>query len=108
MERDGLSFRVQFCLSMQRALWGLVPACLRAVALGFEGEVARARFIFDHEPDADDREAVSEVETYVFADFGPGLLTEFTVDVVPDGPLTHKPREAWWAYIRQEPRSSEG
>jgi hypothetical protein len=102
MKVEAMDFRTQLLLSMQAALWGAVPPCLRAVAVGWEGGVARARFIFDHEPDADDLEAVSDVEGYVLGDFEPGLATEFTVDIDPAGPFRHLPHEGWWAYARRE------
>jgi hypothetical protein len=102
MSVEDMSFRTQVLLSLQRALWGLIPPCLRAVAVGWEGGVARARFVFDHEPDADDLEAVSDVEGYVIGDFAPGQPVEITVDVDPAGPFRHLPHEGWWAYVRRE------
>jgi hypothetical protein len=87
---------------MQRALWGLIPPGLKAIAVGWEGGVVRARFVYDHQPSAEDWEIVREVEAYVFADFDPGLLTDFTAVVAPAGPIALIPHEGWWAYVRRE------
>jgi hypothetical protein len=106
MAPDDHDFRNRLLISLQRALWGMIPPCLRAVAVGWEGGVARMRFVFDHEPDAEDLDMVSDVEGYVIGDFPPGLVTEITVEVDPTGPWRHRQGEAWWGYVRREEASS--
>lgn len=74
--------------------------------MGWEDAIGRARFVFDHQPDADDLEHVSAIETEVIADFQPEQEFRFTVDVDPARPWIHRQGEGWWAYIRREDRAA--
>ena len=99
-----MSFRISVLLSIQRALWGMVTPDLVAVAVGWETGEIHARFVYQA-PIAPDRpEIVSEVETYVLADFTPEVRTEFEVEPeFGDNARTFAPGEAWWAYVRRSP-----
>lgn len=93
-------FFVDLRLSVQRALWGVIPDSLRAVALGASGHRGTARFVFDEEPGEDELELVSEVLTEVIADFPGGASFEFGSEQAAGGPLAFEPGESWWAYVR--------
>ena len=85
---------------MQRALWDTVSAGLRAVAVRISDHSIDARFLFDHEPDDDDREDVSLAETSVIADFPAEVKITFRVDSSP-GPRTLSAGEQW-VFLRKE------
>lgn len=56
-------------LSLTRALLGSVPACLRSVSFGLDGDWIRIRFLFDGPISEDDTEGAQIVGTEVIADF---------------------------------------
>ena len=95
-----MSFRTEVLLSVQRALWGNVTPHMRAIAVGWEGGVVRARFLLDREPREEDLEIISDVEGYVIADFPTRTPMAFTAQYDVDKPLKHLPGEGWWAYVR--------
>jgi hypothetical protein len=91
-------------LSLQRALWCTVTPDLVAVAVGWETGAIHARFVYLVPLPPVRREIVSEVETYVVADFAPEVRTEFGIEVESDdNARTLAPGEAWWAYVRRSP-----
>lgn len=101
MDIDDSRPRTKVLLSLQRALWGMVTPDIRAVAVGWDTGIIRVRVIFDHAVTTEDLDVVSEIETSVLADFGPGVTTDFTADFSKD-PFHHLPGERWWAYVRRE------
>jgi hypothetical protein len=87
--------------SVQRALVGAVSATLRGVTCSSRQDIIVIRFIFDGEISDEAREAASEVEAEVLADFPtscveiecvrhdvPAILRQLTLD--------------WWAFARRE------
>lgn len=98
------SFRTQVLLSFQRALWGMVTPDLVAVAVGWETGAIHGRFVYQAPLATDRHEIVSEVETYVLADFPPDVRTQFEVEVeVDNNARSYAPGEGWWAYVRRPP-----
>lgn len=99
------SFRSQVLISIQRALWQMVTPDLVAVAMGWRTGVVHARFVYVDPVGPDQHEIVSEVETYVIADFPADLRTDFIAVERTDSNSPHfEPGEEWWAYVRREPQ----
>lgn len=95
-------FRIQVLLSFQRALWDMVTPALRGVAVKPTSPVIKARFIYDHEPSFEESQIVAEIETYVAADFPPGVDVAFSsVGIAPPSPRDLLSGEEW-VYLRQE------
>jgi hypothetical protein len=98
--------RTAVLLSMQRALWEHVTSDLRGVAVAWSGEPhgaaqITARFLYEGAVGEDQRECVSETETYVLADFPADTSTSFL-------PVDYAERELAtsnevWVYLRWEP-----
>ncbi|WP_369372025.1 hypothetical protein AB1046_01540 [Promicromonospora sp. Populi] len=97
-----MDFRVSALLSLQRSLWDLVTPNLRGVAATIEHPKILVRFLFENRPTVEDRENVSEAETYTIADFTEGMDIVFT----PDWVSMSQPRELaegeQWIYLRKE------
>ncbi|WP_063828614.1 hypothetical protein [Actinopolymorpha alba] len=88
---------------MQRALWGMVTPELRGVAVSWDRNYIKARFLYDMEDvDEDVEKIVSEVETEVLADFDKSLTTEFLAQATPMPIALRADDSEWWAYIRRE------
>ena len=101
-------FRISALLSMHRALWEMVTPDLRAVTIRVGDDLVRGRMIYEHDPDEDERELVSLVETYVIADFLPEVEVVVVPDVVrPPVRVDLLPGEEW-IYRRYEPEPSGG
>jgi hypothetical protein len=95
-------FRVRVLLSIQRALWDLVTPNLRAVAVTAREPHIHLRFMFENEPDDDDREDTSLAETYVIADFEDSVSIETDCVWLPVSlPRDVEPGEEW-VYLRKE------
>jgi len=96
-----VGFFSSFRLSLQRALWAEIPPNLRAIAVGGQSGVGRARFIFDEVPGEDEQDLVYDVESEVVSDFPVG--TSFDFRAVPDiRGLAFEDGESWWAYVRRD------
>ena len=97
-----MDFRVEVLLSVQRALWDVVTPNIRGVAVRIDYPDIVVRFLFDAELSVQDRENVSEAETFVVADFPEDVSVaadaEF-VQVTVSRDL--RPGEEW-AYLRKE------
>lgn len=88
-------------LSAARALWEVPTPGLRAVAVGWDEQWLRPRFIYGEEPSDEERELVSLFGTFLVADFSEHNVEE-RVDVVPSsGRLDLLDGEAW-VYLRHE------
>ncbi len=101
MNPDPKEFRIEVLLSFQRALWEEVTPSLRGVAVTPTYPVIEARFIYGSVGD-EEREIVSIVETYVYADFVPPVNVSFTAVALPvSTKRTLMPGEQW-VYLRKE------
>lgn len=95
--------RTTVLLSFQCALWDAVTPELRGVAVRIGDAHVEGRMIYDHEPDEDEIETCSEVETYVIADFPDDVVIRLrAVAVVSPEPRNLLPSEEW-VYVRKEP-----
>ena len=73
MDDDSITLR----LSAQRALWGHVPACMRAASIQKEGDTIFWRCVFDAEATDDDFELASNAGAESIADFSaPTVIDE--------------------------------
>lgn len=110
MTADTLAILARFPIFMQRALWDEITPGIRAIAMGWDPSdlTMRARFVFDRPVTDDDWETVWLVETEIIADSLSEMTTEFTAEFSSSRPLTHRPGETWWAYVRQEPHAADG
>lgn len=108
MSTERPDLRTEVILSVQRALLGEVTPDIRAVAVGWEGGVVRARFVFDHPVTEDDRDKVLGINMYVQDDFDDFQETDFTAEFSLERPLELKPGEGWWVYMRDESWSPDG
>lgn len=97
-----MDFRISALLSLHRSLWDLVTPNLRGVAVQIEHLRVNARFLFENDPTDDDRENVSEAETYAIADFNEDIEVVFVSTWVPiSEPRDLVPGEEW-IYLRKE------
>ncbi|MFC8798498.1 hypothetical protein ACFT2C_12260 [Promicromonospora sp. NPDC057138] len=102
----GLS-RATVLLSLQRALWDVVTPGLRGVTVRIGESTIEGRMIYDHGPDATDREDCSLAETYVIADFPADVAVSLdAVAVVPPDERMLLAGEEW-VYLRKEPAPPE-
>ena len=95
-----MSFSQDFRISMQRALWGEITPQVRAIALGWEGDVGRARFVFDATPGEHEYETIYNVESEVVSDFPVGTQFEFVSEAYNEQSLGFREGERWWAFVR--------
>lgn len=97
-----MDFRTQALLSMNRALWDLVTADLRGVALRASGEMIACRMLYASPIDDEHREIAAEVETYAVADFPASVQ----IEVIPVCVLPPERRELEqgeeWLFLRKE------
>lgn len=91
-------------LSLQRALLGAVGVRLRAVTVGYAETSVHFDAYFDGAVDEDDREAMSQVETEVMADFPSSHSVTHTV-IRLDAPEPI-PKDCTWVYFRKEALSA--
>jgi hypothetical protein len=99
-----LTGRASAKLSVNRALWDMVTPGLRGVAIRAEPHRISGRFLYEAEPDDEEREIVSEVETEVIADYPPDVEVTFRAEGLPPTiPRTLQPGEEW-VYLRREYR----
>ncbi len=84
-----------------RALWEVPTPRLRAVAVGWDEEWLRPRFVYDGEPSDVERELVSLFGTYLVADFPDHKVRE-RVDVVPLPADRELLEGEAWVYLRYE------
>jgi hypothetical protein len=83
-------FGVDLRLSGQRALWGNVPASLRAVSVQVDGNCIRFRAVFDVGATEDDKELLSCAATEIIADFSPPMtIDEEYIEVAVPGEMEH-------------------
>lgn len=75
----GISLR----LSAQRALWGNVPASLRAVSVEYRAFTIHCRFVFDTTVADQDRELLSDAATEIIADFPAPYMIDVEFLVLP-------------------------
>ncbi|MBO0607993.1 hypothetical protein [Myceligenerans salitolerans] len=95
--------RTTVLLSLQQALWDTVTPGLRGVTVRLGGSGIEGRMIYDHEPDATDREDCSLVETFVVADVPDDVEVRLkAVAVVLPEEWTLLDGEEW-VYLRKEP-----
>ena len=96
-----LELRIGVLLSVQRALLGNVPPCLRAVTVDYSSEAKRIllRSYFDGVIAEDDLELMSTVWTEVGADH-PGFRVDWEV-IRCDVPLPIQVLRDW-AFMRRE------
>ena len=103
MNNEG-DLRIDALLYMHRALLGMVTPELRGVAIHIERCRIGGRFLYEAEPDDEEREIVSEVETEVIADYPPDVEVTFRAEGLPPTiPRTLQPGEEW-VYLRREHR----
>lgn len=104
---DGLDEQhgVKLRLSAQRALWGHVPASLRAVSLEMRGNVIAFRAVFEPGASDADRELLSIAAAEVIADFAaPTTIDEEYIELA----LSDRPSHLrYLVFLRAEP-SREG
>ncbi|MBL0888727.1 DUF7660 family protein [Myceligenerans indicum] len=95
--------RTTVLLSLQRALWDAVTPGLRGVTMRLSESKIEGRMLYDHDPDATDREDCSLVETHVLADLPDDVAVRLkAVAVVPPEERMLLAAEEW-VYLRKEP-----
>ena len=100
-----MSIDTDLRLSAQRALWGHVPASLRAVSVTHDDHHMRVRSIFDERVSDHDQELLSMVGTQILADFAaPYTMGEEFLIVRPPAAMDHL---AHLVYLRYEPESHD-
>lgn len=92
--------RCEVLLSLQRALLGEVTPRLRAVTVRHAESSIHFDAYFDGEPNEEERESMSAVETEVMAGF-PATHTT-THDVIRLDPPALIPKDRIWVYFRKE------
>jgi hypothetical protein len=96
---------VDLRLSAQRALWGHVPASLRAVSLEMRGTAILFRAVFEPGAKDADRELLSIAAAEVVADFGaPTTIDEEFLDLAPP---SMPPHLRYLVFLRAELPSHE-
>jgi hypothetical protein len=99
-----LPLRLRVLLSAGRALWEVPTPALRAVAVAWDEQWLRPRFVYDSEPTETERELVSLFGTCHVADFASHRVDE-RIDVLPcPHPVDLNPGEEW-LYLRYEPEN---
>ena len=98
---EQLDFRRHVLLSFQRALWDMVTAGLRGVAIRLEYPVIHARFLFESVGE-EEAEIASETETYVAADFVPPVVVDFRAVTLPPGEPRVLEAGEEWVFLRRE------
>lgn len=94
-------------LSFQRALWDAVTPGLRGVAVRIGDAHVEGRMIYDHEPDDDEIETCSVVQTYIIADLPDDVAVNLTaVRIVPTEPRSLLAGEQW-VYLPKGPAPPE-
>lgn len=88
-------------LSAARALWEVPTPGLRAVAVGWDEQWVRPRFIYEDEPSDEERELVSLFGTHLVADFSNHKVEE-RVEVVPSSARLELLDGEAWVYLRHE------
>ncbi|MEV0798877.1 hypothetical protein AB0I34_14350 [Kribbella sp. NPDC050281] len=101
-----MDFRVDVLLSFQRALWDEVTGNLRGVAVRPTSPVIEARFLYDTLPGGVEDEIVSEVETYVVADFNAPIDVRFRAVYSPRATARTLEAGEEWVYLRREPAAT--
>ncbi|MFD3406665.1 hypothetical protein ACFWUU_38625 [Kribbella sp. NPDC058693] len=101
MTTDPAAFRTEVLLSFQRALWDLVTPNLRAVAVRPAYPLIEARFIYEAVGE-EEHLLVSEVGTYVIADFVPPVDIRFDAVAVPPAQARELLAGEEWVYRRRE------
>lgn len=101
MTTDPAAFRTEVLLSLQRALWDLVTPGLRAVAVRLSYPLIDARLMYEA-VGSEERELVSEVESYVVADFLSPVDVRFAAVEVPPGEKRELEIGEEWVYRRRE------
>lgn len=102
MTLDTVSLRVRVLLSAQRALWKVPTPALRAVAVAWDGQWLRPRFVYDAPPSENEQELVNLFGTEHVADFVSHMVDE-RHEVLPwPQPLDLGTGEEW-VYLRHEP-----
>ena len=102
MTRGSSDFRVQALLSIQRALWDAVTPDLRAVTLRVQEPAIIGRFLYQNPPGCEQREIVSEVESYVIADFDKTVSVSFVAYHLPLGVSRDLREGEEWVFMRRE------
>ena len=90
--------------SVNRALWGEVPATLRSVQFKATGRRLGLRFVFDRVPTSGERDTMSCITAEIAADFPNLAIAEDVVAEATKGRLSHAVVPAGWqvAYARKE------
>lgn len=96
------TFRVQALLFLHRALLTMVTPELRGIAIQLGPKRIEARFIYDAEPDEEQREIVADVETEVIADFLPDVEIAFRAEGSPPAVARSLLPGEEWVYLRRE------
>jgi hypothetical protein len=105
MRDEDKQIGVDLRLSAQRALWGQVPATLRAVSLEMRETTILFRAVFEPSAPEADREMVSVAATEVVADFSaPTNIEEEFLDVAPPAKPPHLRHVV---YLRSEPHRGD-
>jgi hypothetical protein len=69
MTKEEMEFRIDVLLSVHRALLGMIYPSIRAITIGYKGEIKfRIAYYLDREPVEEDYESISIVAGNVLAD----------------------------------------
>ena len=102
MTGQAFDFRIEALLSVQRALWDMVTPALRGVSIRLSERRVDGRFLYEHEPSAEEREIVAEVESYMLADFGDPIEIRFGAQHSPMEVARDLLPGEEWVYLRRE------
>lgn len=99
-----MDLRIETLISLNRALWDLVTPDLRGVAFSVRPGKVEVRMLFAGQLGPEELEIISEVETYLAADFPPEVEVRVRgASVVPPNQRDLEPGEEW-VFLRREAR----
>jgi hypothetical protein len=96
-------FRIEVLLTLQVALLGWIRPSVRKVGVGWSDKCINVRIFHDGEPDEDDVEAASCVETEIMASFPDHEVVVSAVRFDYPKPILNIEGISNWAYSRWEP-----
>lgn len=96
-----MPLRSQVLLSAMRALWQVPTPNLRGVAVSWDEQWLRPRFVYDAVPSDEERELASEAATEMVADFAAHKVNE-NVEATPAPVPLALGSDEEWVYLRHE------
>jgi hypothetical protein len=96
-----IEFRKEVMVSSQRALLGMIYPSIRAIAVGYLGELRLTMIYYlDREPNDDDFESISDVTGQILADINFSEVEEHCIYTLE--PFRNLNGLTSWVYMRKE------